>query len=283
MSRGEVDEEFRIVRPDGELRWLHNQIFPIYNERGEVYRIAGIIEDITERKLAERELQQLTARLLTLQDDERRRIARELHDVTPQNMFATTLNLSEIQDCNGEPPIEVRTALKQCQILTRQSLQEIRTLSYLLHPPLLDQAGLVSALRWYIEGFSKRSGIYASLVTSQEIGRLPLECETALFRVAQECLTNIYRHSGSETATIQLERSAGEVKLIVKDEGRGMGKIDLRVGATESQELGVGIPGMQQRLRLLGGQLKIESNDGGTTVIAIVPLREKSHANSIGR
>jgi two-component system, NarL family, sensor kinase len=239
---------------------------------GGMIRLVVAHENISEVKQAEEALRQLTARLLRLQDEERRRIARELHDMTAQNLLAVTLGLAEIEKRSGDFPAELKRALAQCRSLNKQSLQEIRTLSYLLHPPLLDEAGLVSALRWYSDGFSKRSGIEVDLVAARDFGRLPSEVETALFRVVQECLTNIYRHSGSETAHIRLERGEGQVRLVVRDSGRGMGVEADGEGVAEGVGLGVGILGMEQRLRQLGGRLKIKSNGGGTTIIAAVPL-----------
>src|SRR6185369_12754094 len=167
-----------------------------------------------------------------------------------------------------------------CVSLVDQSLKEIRTLSYLLHPPLLDQSGLVSALQWYAEGFSKRSGIYVDVI-AEPIGRLSSDVETALFRVVQEALTNVRRHSCSETASIRLERRTGEVKLEIKDRGRGLPAIK-ESRSDGLLELGVGIPGMKQRLRQLGGKLEISSSERGTSIIAVVPIANgaSAYANS---
>lgn len=162
----------------------------------------------------------------------------------------------------------------ECQSLAEQSLQEMRTFSYLLHPPILDQAGLALALQWYVEGFTKRSGIYVDLIVIEDIGRLPLEVETALFRIVQESLTNIRRHSGSETASIRLEKKPGEVLLKIADHGSGMPTNGSPDSIESIADLGVGIPGMRQRLRQLGGRLQIESTDEGTTVIAVVLASE---------
>lgn len=237
--------------------------------------------DITERKQAERELQSLTGRLLNLQDEERRRIARELHDLTAQNLFAITVNLARLQ----QGPLQSSEAAElvaECRGLCEQSLQEIRTLSYLLHPPMLDQAGLVSALQWYIEGFIKRSGIYVGLVVKQEVGRLPSEVETALFRIVQESLTNIHRHSGSGMASIRLETIGDQVLLRIKDQGQGMPAGAPLTEMEGSRSLGVGIAGMRQRLRQLGGRLEIKSSEQGTVVTAVVPLTGGA-AGGVGR
>ncbi len=172
---------------------------------------------------------------------------------------------------------ECHSLIAESQSLVEQSLQEIRTLSYLLHPPLLDQAGLVSALQWYVQGFTKRSGIYIDLF-AQPIGRLPSDIEMALFRVVQEGLTNVRRHSGSEIAKIRLERRAETVVLEISDEGIGFGT-DSKNGngngngnSDSSIGMGVGIPGMRQRLRQLGGKLEIKSSELGTNISVVVPL-----------
>jgi signal transduction histidine kinase/ABC-type uncharacterized transport system substrate-binding protein len=235
--------------------------------------VGEIFAGALSRKYADIELQGLTARLLRSQDDERRRIARELHDVTAQNLGTITINLAGLLQ-NHFRPSDVLRILNECRALSQQSLDELRTLSYLLHPPMLDQAGLVFALEWYIDGFIKRSGIRVGLVVSPDLSRLQPEIEIALFRVVQECLINIHRHSGSSTAEIRLERQGGRMVLEVKDQGRGL-PANGEVGeAADIVSIGVGIPGMRQRLSQLGGSLEIETGDQGTTVRAVVPLEK---------
>ncbi len=237
--------------------------------------------DITDRKRleverlqAENELSQLTARLFHLQDEERRRIARELHDGTAQNLFAISIDIDLMRKQSYAENSELKSLLDESALLCDQSLQEIRTLSYVLHPPLLDQVGLVSALKWYVEGFTKRTGINVNLVALDGVGRMRSEIETALFRIVQESLTNIRRHSRSETASIRLRRKPGEIFLEIQDHGQGM-KISDDGGLTgEIHDLGVGIPGMRQRLRQLGGRLDITTSSTGTTVTAVIPLAE---------
>ena len=165
-----------------------------------------------------------------------------------------------------------RSILEDCLSLCEQSREEIRTLSYLLHPPMLDEAGLISALKWYVEGFSKRSGIKVDLLVGRHVRRLPMDVETDLFRIVQECLANIHRHSGSRTATVQLEHDSERVLLKVRDWGHGMPVELRRLGKVGS--LGVGIAGMRERLGQLRGHLEIESGKDGTTITAIVPLSE---------
>jgi PAS domain S-box-containing protein len=258
-------------------RHYHSRLIPEFGTGSSVDSVMCISEDTTERRRAEQELVQMSGRLLGLQEEERRRIARQLHDVTAQNLFATTINLARLQS----PAVssEVKEVLAECQGLCEQALQEIRTLSYILHPPILDQAGLVSALRWYIDGFSKRSGIDVGLVVTREFDRLPREVEADLFRIVQESLANVHRHSGSITARVRLEKQATQVVVQIRDEGHGMQRAKTRLEADEST-LGVGIPGMRHRLRQLGGNLTIESNSHGTTVMATVPLRVERRERS---
>jgi PAS domain S-box-containing protein len=258
------------------------RIIPEFTPEGTVESVMTISEDVTQRLRQEKELLELTVRLFNLQDEERRRIARELHDGTAQNLFAISINLAKLAQLDHKE--EMQQLIDECQTLGDQSLREIRTLSYLLHPPLLDQAGLVSALQWYVEGFSKRSGIYVN-ITAQPIGRLPSEVETALFRIVQEALANVRRHSGSETASIRLETRSNEVVLEIKDTGRGLRAQNPFESTEDFHELGVGIPGMRQRLRLLGGRLEITSNGGGTSVSAFVPLNDGASygASTVGR
>src|SRR5262245_47958794 len=233
----------------------------------------SISEDVSQRLRQEKELLELTVRLFNLQDEERRRIARELHDGTAQNLFAISINLAKIGQLDETQKQEMQRLISECTSLGNQSLQEIRTLSYLLHPPLLDQVGLVGALKWYVEGFSKRSGIDVD-IAAQPIERLPAETEMALFRVVQESLTNVSRHSGSGTASVKLERRNGEVFLTVEDRGCGLPEPKTLDAPAELVQMGVGIPGMRQRLLQLGGRLELTSNTSGTVVTAVVPFTD---------
>jgi two-component system NarL family sensor kinase len=265
------DAEFRIVRPDGAIRWVRSRAFSILKNRGDTNRIGCITEDITERKRAEKALHQLSGRLLKLQDEERRRMARELHDSTAQTLTALVMNLGIAQGSALRLSKNARQALAESMALAQQCAREVRTISYLLHPPLLEELGLVSALRNYVEGYSKRSGIQVELEVATDFGRLPQEIELALFRVAQESLTNVHRHSGSATAKIRMIRDEDGVTLEIKDEGRGMPPEKLDRAKRIIPGLGVGIAGMQERLEQLGGRLETLSGGEGTTVRAIVP------------
>jgi len=278
-ARENFSMEYRVRRHDGEYRWLVDSGVPRYTPDRTFAGYIGCAIDVTDRKRAEEEFQRLAVRLLNFQDTERRRLARELHDVTAQNLFAMNMNLSRLQ--RGFLPLpEVQHLVTESKQLCDQALQEIRTLSYLLHPPILDQAGLVSALRWYVEGFVKRSDINIDINCIQEVGRLSRDIETALFRVVQESLTNVSRHSGSSSGEITLRREGDEIILQITDHGLGMSKAVKREnGGAES--LGVGISGMRERLRQFGGLLQIELTDFGTTVTAKVPaLYETSGAGN---
>lgn len=226
--------------------------------------------DITERKTLENDLMRLTGRVIHVQDEERRRIARELHDETAQNLFGISMNLAKLRQRSSTWYPEQIPILEDCITLVADSIQGIRTLSYLLHPPLLDEAGLVSAMQWYVEGFVKRSDIQVELFV-QDIGRLDSEVETALFRIVQEGLTNIHKHSGGAKASIRLESNNGQVILEIRDDGHGMATSTSSAFA-EGMDLGVGIPGMRQRIRQLGGTLEVVSSDKGTIVTATVPM-----------
>jgi len=267
---GEVFEHvFRLKHKNGQWRWLQRTatIFS-RTQDGKPKQILGAITDITRFKDAERDLHELSARLLSAQDEERRRIARELHDSTGQNLTMMGLHLQTIEISKSTPD-DVRKLIGECQRICKETQNEIRTLSYLLHPPELDLLGLVGALRSYVEGVEKRSGTHIRLDAAKDIGRLPSELEIDLFRVIQEALTNIIRHSGSKVAIIRLKRTETWVTLEVEDRGRGLPR---EVEDRSGPALGVGIPGMRERLRHHGGRLEIRSAEQGTLVRVTVPV-----------
>jgi PAS domain S-box-containing protein len=286
-----VDRDIQLVQPllrSGVVRNFElnfrtkNGAFRTLLSSAELLELAGekcilvASSDITERKTLEQELMNLTAQLFRLQDEERRKIARELHDGTAQNLFAISVNLAKVGQLDNTQKEEMQQLIAECVSLGDESLQEIRTLSYLLHPPLLEQVGLVGALQWYVEGFSKRSGIYVDVI-AEPMERLSSEIELALFRIVQEALTNVRRHSGSGTASIRLEKLSGEVSLAIRDQGHGLPGKKQPDGDDEFIEMGVGIPGMRQRLLQLGGRLEITSDDHGATIRAVVPLANGAH------
>ena len=234
--------------------------------------------DITRRKNVEQELRVLSGRLLTIRDEERRRWARELHDSVGQLLVGITMNLSILQrQLDGAAPLDSKF-LTESMHLTNEALQEIRTLSYLLHPPMLDEVGLASALRWFVSGFSKRSEIEIDLEIPESLGRFPRDLEIAVFRIVQETLTNVHRHSGSSTAKITIWRSANQLRLKVEDKGKGMTLPAIGKDDRENAILGVGISGIRERVRQLAGQMQIRSGDWGTALEAVFPLEESDVA-----
>lgn len=246
------------------------------DDHGEPTGILEINRDITFQKDAETSLQRLSVRLLQLQDEERRRIARELHDSTGQSLAALVIHLSAVNERIAELDPTSAEILREAMMLSQQASDEIRTLSYLLHPPTLDLAGLPSALKWLIDGFTQRSKLQVDLEMSSELGRLPQNLETALFRIVQESLTNIFRHSGSPSARIRISRHAGVVNLEISDQGAGISPDTLATLNGTGGELGVGIRGMRERVRQLGGSLEIHSGKKGTTIAVALPSGESA-------
>ncbi len=215
------------------------------------------------------QLRELSHRLQQTQDEERRHIARELHDSAGQIITAIGINLGNIRQRVPENRPLARS-VEDTQALLLQLSKEIRTTSYLLHPPLLDENGLPEAIRWYIDGLAERSGLNIDLITSQDFGRVSGNIEVAVFRIVQECLTNIHRHSGSKRAKIHLAREAERVSLEIQDEGKGIAAEKL--AGLQAHQAGVGIAGIRERVRHLGGTMNIESGGGGTRISVTFPI-----------
>jgi len=236
-----------------------------------------------ERLSAERtaELQKLSQRLLRVQDEERRKLARDLHDSTGQTLTALKISVSQLQEhCNeASPALEIVSDVVR---LTDQAIEEIRTMSYLLHPPLLDEVGFACAAEWYIEGFAKRSGINVKLDIANSNGRLPKNVEIVLFRVLQESLTNVHRHSGASDASVHFQNIAEAVILEIRDFGKGIPEERLRLLHGVTAETGVGLAGMRERVHELNGRLEIDSDGRGTMMRAIVPLDARSLSVQLG-
>jgi signal transduction histidine kinase len=267
-ERCEFRMEYPCRSPQGP-RWF--QLRVTRPDQAQARRIVIAHEDITEVKRTQEELARLSSRLMHLQDEERRAIARELHDTTAQNLLAITLNATRLHEGLREAGEPARRALVETLELAEQSLQEVRTLSYLLHPPLLDDIGLTAALSWFARGFSERSGIQVDISIENGGEPVPRSTATALYRVAQEALSNVHRHSGSKRARLALYQTDGLVQLDVVDGGIGFRR-SVKAGAEEAQRIGVGISGMRLRLEQLGGRLDIRSGASGTHVSARVPL-----------
>ena len=229
------------------------------------------------------ELQKLSQRLLKVQDEERRKIARDLHDTTGQTLAALKISASFLQKCcKDEPCLAIVSDVVN---LANQAFEEIRTMSYLLHPPLLDEVGFTCAAEWYVEGFARRSGISVSAHMAESPERLPKRMEVALFRVLQESLTNVHRHSGASAVRVCFERRPEAVMLEIRDFGRGIPAERLDRLRQAGAEVGVGLAGMRERMHELTGKLEIESDGQGTSVRAIVPLYEMggSHLSDYGQ
>jgi PAS domain S-box-containing protein len=240
-------------------------------------KFAGWLEintDITARKRAEDAARRLSGRILSLQDDERRRIARGLHDSLGQYLVSLKVNLELLS--RAVDRAQETGLLSQCLSTTDECLSETRTISHLLHPPLLDEAGFSSAARWYVEGFAERSAFQVELDFPPELGRLERDVETALFRVLQEGLTNVHRHSGGSAVRIVLELDAEHVQLEIRDNGHGIPEERLRRFREDPSATGVGLAGMQERVRELGGDVRIDSSLKGTAIIVAIPLSQSA-------
>ncbi len=287
--------EHRVRQTDGTLGWTNSRAVPLLNANGEILEWFGAATDVTARKEAEenfrklaqtldaevrartRELEEqsnqvreLSWRLLRSQEEERRHIARELHDSAGQTLTVLGISLAQLVQKTGRNAPELATEAEQIQETVQQLHREIRTTSYLLHPPLLDENGLYSAISWYVQGLLERSGLEVRLDISKEFGRLPHEMELVIFRLVQECLTNIHRHSDSETASIRIARESNQITLDIRDQGKGMSPA--RLVEIQSGRSGVGISGMRERLRQFDGTMDIESDSSGTRVFATIPL-----------
>lgn len=229
--------------------------------------------EIMERKLAEEAVRVLSGKLMRVQDEERRHLARELHDGATQNLVSVTLNLSTLRTAGFAGDAENRARIEECLRLIEASTTELRTISYLLHPPLLEELGLVPALQGYIEGFSRRSGIQTVFVASEDLGRLASDLELTIFRIVQEALSNIHRHSQSSTASIALAWNGDCVRLEITDHGRGIPR--------GRDTMGIGISGMHERVRLLQGTLEIITGPSGTILVANLPVGQSRRRSCV--
>ena len=291
---------------DGSGRLVDFALYPILDDHGQVIFLHPTGVDITElkrteenyRKLAEtleaevrartlelekrnaevlrqsEMLRRFSQRLLQTQDDERRHIARELHDSAGQTLTVLSMNVAQLIQRAGRKAPEFAADAEKIQQSVQQLHREIRTTSYLLHPPLLDESGLSSALSWYVQGLVERSGMDVHLEIPEDFGRLPRDMEMTIFRLLQECLTNIHRHSGSKTALIRVAREANGIALDVQDRGKGIPP--RKLADIQSGGSGVGIRGMRERLRQFEGRLEIESSDSGTHILVRIPLPKSS-------
>jgi len=292
-----------LIARDGKQTAIDDSAAPIRDGGGKISGVVMVFRDVTERRRAEAALREanqllrearehlekriqertaelktaneslryLSGRLLRLQDEERRRLARELHDSVGQVLAALSMNIGVLQSQSHKLDSLGARAVSENAELVQQASREIRTISHLLHPPLLEMLGLDSALRGYVEGFSERSKIKVDLEIPADLGRLPGDTELAVFRVVQECLTNIHRHSESATAAIRIAQEGGRLVVQVQDRGKGISEEKQRELAAPGHT-GVGLSGMRERLRQLGGRLDIQSESNGTVVSAILKV-----------
>jgi len=272
LSRGSWEGELVHLRKDRRRIHVASRQVLQHDQKGRTIGVLEINRDITSRKDAEEALRNLSGRLLQLQDEERRRIARELHDSTGQSLAALVIHLSAVSARITEIDLTASEMLREAIDLSQKASDETRTLSYLLYPPTLDHAGLRSALEWFIDGFTQRSKVKVDLDVSIGQERLAEIVERTLFRIVQESLTNIFRHSGSDTASVRITRRLGIVRLEVADKGKGIPDDVLAALNSSGGQLGVGIRGMRERVRQLGGWLQVKSRPDGTTIISSLPV-----------
>jgi PAS domain S-box-containing protein len=284
-SGGNHESEFRLRSKDSAYRWFRARAIPIRDPEGKIVKWYGSCSDIHDSKQLEQamrdsaielekivdsrtmELRRLSVRLMTMQDQEHRRIARDLHDGLGQELAVAKMVLdNSMQRQLG--PLEGRACAEASTIINR-AIQEVRTMSHLLHPPLLDEVGLLSALSWYVDGLSERSGIETSLkVEPREFCRLPADLETAVFRIVQEALTNVFRHSEAHRVWVTIDQKDGKTLVSVRDDGKGIGE---RVADLKPDSVGVGIGGMKQRAKEFGGELRITNANPGTLLEVVIP------------
>jgi PAS domain S-box-containing protein len=288
VQSGEAYEsEYRIRSVDQQYRWFRARAVPLRDPAGHIVKWYGTCSDIHDSKLLEQsirdnsielermvdlrttELRRLSSRLMTMQDEERRRIAREIHDGLGQELAAAKMILDGILSKDSSPPMQ-KASVDASELVDR-AIKQVRTISHLLHPPLLDEVGLVSALRWYLEGLSDRSGIEILLeIDPPDLSRLKPDIETAIFRIIQEALTNMFRHSGARNGSVSLTETDGRVVVTVRDDGKG---IEEQVIQLRPDSVGVGIGGMRQRVNELGGSLRLANAHPGTIVEVVIPSR----------
>jgi signal transduction histidine kinase len=307
-----------VERPDGKRLWCLSFPRPLRDAESRIVGGVNLLLDITTRKQAEfalrqseerlrklsesldaevrgrtaeleernrevltraEQVRQLSWQILRIQDEERRHIARELHDSAGQSLTVLGMNLAAIAKNAKRQAPEIAESVAKVLEMVQELTKEIRTTSYLLHPPLLDENGLPAALSWYIRGLSERSGLDIAFTISEEFGRLPRDLELVVFRLVQECLTNIHRHSGSKTATIQINRDSDRILIEVRDQGKGIPRD--RLAQIEYGISSVGIRGMRERLRQFQGEMIFDSEGPGTTVVVTIPVPTDINKNEI--
>ncbi|MGA2719157.1 MAG: PAS domain S-box protein [Candidatus Acidiferrales bacterium] len=281
LRKGERIDHFETVRlrKDGSRVHVSLTISPVRGAQGHIVGASKIARDISERRRYEEALREseFSARLLKLQDEDRRRIARELHDGVGQLLAAISMNVAVVMKEMNKLSADAARRVEENKALIQQASADIRTVSYLLHPPLLDEMGLSSALRWYIDGFAERSKMSVVLEMPPDLGRLPQDSELVLFRTAQECLTNIHRHAKGSSAFVRLSDTGGRLAMEIRDNGQGIDE-ELQRKIASGKASGVGLRGMRERVVAIGGTFAIESSENGTSVVVTLPLHKETAA-----
>ena len=284
---GRLEDEGWRIRRDGSRFWANVIITALRGDGGKLIGFAKVTRDFTERvrvyhdlqaarenlQRSENSLRQLSRHLLRTQDEERRRIGRDLHDSLGQYLSALKMKLATLKLARDNGNMQ---DIAECTDLAEECVKEVRTVSYLLYPPMLEEFGLKSAISWYLEGFAKRSDIQTTFEVSADFERLDSDVELAMFRVLQESLTNVHRHSGSSTADVRLRTDGGLAILEISDHGKGIPGHLEQSGNDWPNTLGVGLRGMNERIRQLGGRLELSSSSQGTTVTAIVAVGQQT-------
>ena len=268
----ESEDDYRLLLPDGRIKSVHCLARPVFDAEGRLIEFVGTAMDVTERQAAEEKLRQLSGQLLRLHDEERRSIARDLHDSTGQSLVALLATLGQLLSHVPSANRSARKLIGEAESLAKECVREVRTLSYVLYPPVLEQAGLEEAIREFLEGFVKRTAIQVKLEISPGFLRLHREAELALFRVMQESLANVQRHAGCSSAEVSLDVESGIAVLNVRDFGCGSAGGESHSNGQFPFRVGLGIASMRERIRQVGGHLEIKSTTGGTTVRAAVPV-----------
>ncbi len=272
LERKRVEQVLRVS--EEALRKSHADLeHRVERRTRELFELTSRLRaEVEQRTVAEAHLRELSGRLLSMRDEERRRIARELHDSTGQLFVALQWNLALLEQSVSNVDPALAEKVSESVRIADQAINEVRTMSYLLHPPMLDEAGLLLAIHWYVDGFVKRSNIKVDLELPQTLERLPRDLETTVFRILQEALTNVHRHAGSSTARVQLTVAADNLGLLIQDQGKGIPRNKIEGSQNVGTRIGVGIRGMRERVRQFGGELQITPGNPGTCVEAIFPL-----------
>jgi signal transduction histidine kinase len=241
--------------------------------------LSNLESEVKVRQTTEEQLRRLSLHLMTIQDQERRRIARDLHDSAGQTLAAIKMSLAVLQQTQSHNEQAIRL-LDDLNALASEALQEIRTTSYLLHPPLLDESGFASAARWFVEGFTRRSGIQVACEIPEPMERLPQNVDLVLFRILQEALTNVHRHSGATTASVSIHSDGKSLKFEISDNGHGLSEQHMKQFHESNGLHGVGMAGMRERVRELGGDMALRSDGAGTTLSFSFSLPKAANAGN---